>query len=349
MTEEDEEMPESNALPVLVPMKEIKETFLSDKKSPLYRAKHGRMGYIRKAAVEEVSDQELLAEIAATDKDILVALSASRKIIDQNALINAVLKQKKDISFSIVSNVITEEDVLCKIAKSSDIQELAYLALSKITETSYVNEIAKSAVDQRTRQQAITRVDDDKILSQIILHEPDITCRGVAVTKTEDQSFLSHIVHVDRDIVVCRLALDQLTDQKLLSEIACGHRNDDICSVAAERIIDGGYLALIVLKSWSAKARRAAVLRLNDLSILSEVANNDEDDAVCAAAVHRMAQRFATAGQFTNVGEHSRSKAARQTATGYIRNYYRKNRAYDLFLKSFIGLRKPRGEAATRT
>ena len=103
-------------------------------------------GWWRKLAIEETTDQKVLADIAKNDNDIELLLIAVDRLSDQKALEDVALHAKsEDIRKKAVLK-LTDSKVLLDVAKHDNHSGVRYVALTRLTD---ITALAESADNEK--------------------------------------------------------------------------------------------------------------------------------------------------------------------------------------------------------
>jgi hypothetical protein len=182
------------------------------------------VGRVRRAALYGLTSQQLLAKIATTDSDAFVRFDAAERLTDQ-ALAQA--------SFA-------------EITTHTDVGFLRMMAAERLTDQALAQaafaEIAKTDTERDFGRINAARKLTDTALAQAIFAE---------IAKDRRQSW----------DVVCE-ALRQLRDQTTLAEIATTHDDARVRETAADRFIDETMPLHTVKTPKDAEARAAATAKL---------------------------------------------------------------------------------------
>lgn len=177
---------------------------------------------VRKQAVQELTDENILTEIAYNDESGSVRHEAVKKITNQKVLID-ILKTDRDkwVCFGAVEKItdITvlsdvaenhfDDDVRLKAAIKSNNEKVLmelllkyedvtytmkeeYLdALKLITDEDKITKIANQARNKRLRIESINRITNQDTLMDIAVYDKDSKIREKATQKIEDKELLS--------------------------------------------------------------------------------------------------------------------------------------------------------------
>jgi hypothetical protein len=132
--------------------------------------------FVRKAAVESLTDQGLLADMAKTDSSNLVRRAAVDKLTDQLVLAGIVKTDRSTDVRQAAIKKVTDERVLADIAKTDSIVDLRRAAVEKLTDQGLLADIAKTESIDQVRQAAIKKLTDERVLADIATTRPGDIC-----------------------------------------------------------------------------------------------------------------------------------------------------------------------------
>ena len=245
--------------------------------------------WVRQAAVEKLTDQAVLAEIAGTDGDNDVRKAAVAKLTDQAALAEVAKNiWRPDVQMAAVAK-LTDQVVLAEIAKTCSNNDIRQAALGKLTDQALLAEVARNGIRAEVQMAAVAKLTDQAVIAKVAK-----TCskyaREAAVEKLIDQAVLAEIATKDSDWNVRYAAVRKLTDQALLAEIAKTDSERGVRQAAVKNLTDQVVLAEIARSDTGFLVRRAAVKKLTDEVALAEIAKTDSIGVWREAAIARLAE-----------------------------------------------------------
>ena len=245
--------------------------------------------WVRQAAVEKLTDQAVLAEIAGTDGDNDVRKAAVAKLTDQAALAEVAKNiWRPDVQMAAVAK-LTDQVVLAEIAKTCSNNDIRQAALGKLTDQALLAEVAKNGIRAEVQMAAVAKLTDQAVIAKVAK-----TCskyaREAAVEKLIDQAVLAEIATKDSDWNVRYAAVRKLTDQALLAEIAKTDSERGVRQAAVKNLTDQVVLAQIAKTDSERGVRQAAVKKLTDEVALAEIAKTDSIGVWREAAIARLAE-----------------------------------------------------------
>lgn len=272
---------------------------------------------IRRAAVELLSDQHVLGEVAKADADEQVRGEALGRVTEAAILADIVQNGRPGKTRAAALARLTEPVFLGEVAKQNDDAELRRSATMRVTDTAVLAEIVTKDTDVRVRQVAIPRVTDAAVLAEIMTKESDASMRQFAVDRIDvslvtDELILGEVAKRHQNLASRKAATARISDATLLMEIANGTDDKGLRELAFRRmkdqsllaaaVIEGSGSALAILKLITDAAqlgriaktakdkawREKALARIEDEAVLSEVASTDPEASVRAEAGKRL-------------------------------------------------------------
>jgi hypothetical protein len=285
---------------------------------------------VRKSAVEYLTNQSDVVDIAKTESDIEIRVAAVKRIIDQSVLFEITKNDKHAlVGLSAVENPnLTDQKILSEIAINyGNNHSVGSAALKKLTNKDILNvirpyifpnatesiekpelllRIFRIAGDPKVRKAAVQNPNftDQNLLAEIAQKDENSYVRLAAVEKLTNQSALSEIINKETDNSVretakrrytylCINDLKKLTDQKILAEIAKKDENRDLRLAAVTNLTDQSLLLEIVKASDDLLLQEEAVNNPNftDQSALLDLAKSSAHLALRKAAIKKISEQ----------------------------------------------------------
>ena len=183
---------------------------------------------VRSAAVEKLTDQSILAQIARTDSSPRVRAVAAGKL--------------------------TGQELLAKIAKTDPSWRVCFEAVQKVTGQTQLADIARTATDSDIRGRAVKRLNDETLLAAIAKTDNIWAVRRAASARLADLESLVTVTGQTQLADIARTAADQdtreravksLTDQALLAAIAKTAQDPNLRCDALRKLTDRNAVAEI--------------------------------------------------------------------------------------------------------
>lgn len=239
-------------------------------------------------AVEQVTDEALLAEISKTyalPADI--CLSAFERITDpekiadvaRNAVFTKVQKKamEKTADQSVFIDILMEPDIM-NIGPFAE-------AAAKLTETSAA-EVATKAPIEYNRKLAISHLNDQQLLADIAVKEEGNTVSMAAVERLTDQNLLADLAITGATQSLRIGAIEKLTDQNLLEQIFLGSVELPERTAALSQISDYGVLEkILTLESLDKSLREDTVRKVKNQAVLAKIARDESDQKMLEATL----------------------------------------------------------------
>ncbi len=241
--------------------------------------------------VGQVNDQNKLADIAITDIRMDQRKAAVEKIMDQNLLAKVALLSDEEISLAAIEK-ISDQKILADIIIQKKYKLFSKPMIERITDQQALADIAFKACDSASGRSAIEKLSDQSILANLTI-EKDLPeeMRMTAISKISDQQLLTKLItDSDFDPGTQETIFRKINDPQHLVAIALSTKsgNMKIGVNAAQQIADPSDLFRIVMESQNVIVRRVAYLKLNDHTLLARLAKEPKDPAVRIATALRL-------------------------------------------------------------
>lgn len=253
-------------------------------------------GNVRVAAVEKLTDQKALFEIATNEvslsdteegaSKLTVCITAAGALTDE-ILAASVAKNKflnSEIRITALDNVKTPA-LLDEIFKnfyniSENAEEALVSLIEDMTDQGALAEAAASLSNETARLAAVEKITDQKILASIAENDlaPDV--REAAFEKLTDQELLTVFAMSSMDPLLGVAAVKKIRDQKKLLDVVLVDEVDylvrreavNLLAARLNEIEDQEILGGIALYTDNPNIREAAINKISDQRILSDIA-----------------------------------------------------------------------------
>ena len=178
-------------------------------------------GFIREKAMEYLTDQVALADIAQSDTQVdNIRAAAIRRLVNQETLADIAKNKCDRLGCAAFCNALKE--IICK----------------KLIEQKLLTDVAQKAKEYFVRLEAVKKLTDAQALTDIAQTDIDSNVRRAAVEKLTNMKVLVDIAKTDSDDSVREMAIEKLTDQKVLAEIAKKDTYDRVRMAIAKKLTD---------------------------------------------------------------------------------------------------------------
>ena len=211
--------------------------------------------------IENLTDKNLLVEVALNAKNIYDRLDALEKLSDP----------------------IFAQKIYTDIAKNDENKSNRMKAADKLADKNLAQEIyADIAIKGLPATEAVEKLTDQKLLEYVAKNANYIFIRLYAADRLADpitsQARYADIAKSEGDDFLARVtAVIKLTDQNVLADIALNDDDNAVSKTAAEKIIDQNQLAGIAKNAKQSAARIAAIQNLTIQDVLVDIAKHDKD------------------------------------------------------------------------
>lgn len=268
---------------------------LTDQQTLLDLVKNDPDKKIREHAVKHLTDQKTLLEIVLanpTDEDghstSGMAAAAMETITDQTMLVEIAEKVPFPPVIWNAIERITDEQLLISLAtdKNRD-YDIRRIATEKLTNQEIISDLAQNDTNPDIRAAATANLANPKLLASIAKNDRDDNVRKNAVKKLTDQALLADIAINDKEEHITWSAFEKLKDQRQLAAVATHAASALMRETAIEKITDQQALAGLAQNGADAGIRLWALWGLKDVAVLDSLSKNDPDELVRKAAGHK--------------------------------------------------------------
>jgi hypothetical protein len=266
---------------------------------------------VRRAAVEKLTDQDLLAGIAVVDEGSGVRRAAAERLVDQALLAVVAVEDRDSDVRGVAAKRVTDPVLLARMGMwvNPDMTR-------QVTDPALLTRIVAEAKDSSVRRVAARNITDQALLSKIAVSDRDYEVRVVAVERLTDQALLARLAAEDADAHVHFAAVRTLTDQALLADLAVKAKRQGVRLAAIGKVTDQKLLSQWAQENPLAPVRQAAVVRITDEGFLVNRLSAEPSAAVRTAIVDALKGKEALR-QAATVAYHAedRERALRRLQT----------------------------------
>jgi hypothetical protein len=263
-------------------------------------AKTAKPNEIRLAAIAKISDQALLADVAKVDRSSDIRSAALAKLTDETLLVDVAMSDEYgEYCLEAIKHLAEIKDSwlaqkVVGIANTTHfvacrLNELQ-AAIKKFTDQALLTDLAKQANFEKIRLAAAETITDQALLADLAVNaKPDVV-RKVAVKKITDQTLIAAIAQKDEDWFIGEAVTKIITDQTLLTDLAMNAESDDVRLAAAEKLSDQTLEQKILVDvAMNRKYFGSQIVeKISDQEPLGRLAVNAESDDVRLAAAKKL-------------------------------------------------------------
>lgn len=198
-------------------------------------AQNARDSVVYRAAMEKVTDREVLSEIARKSNDPYRRESAVKNLTDQKVLSEVARKDTDEKVREAAAYKVTDQAALAEIALKDESARIRLIAMRRLTDQKALSEVARKDESWEVREAAVKKITDQKMLSEIIREEGNDRVRKAALENLTDREVLSEIAR-NGDWNVAKLAFDRLTGEIDHADYALNAKEMDVRKAAIERM-----------------------------------------------------------------------------------------------------------------
>ncbi|HBT65652.1 MAG TPA: hypothetical protein DEB10_13430, partial [Ruminococcaceae bacterium] len=204
---------------------------------------------VREAAVKRFADQSAIEAFAKKTSDFSVCCAAIERLSNQTMLADIATHGKEALfRQAAVNNMnLTDQSVLSWVAKNDETNQVCYDAIQRLTDIFELEAVADSRASARhwveiRQEELISRMTSQTELAYIAKLDIDSAIRYAAIRKLTDQSVLAELAKTDRRDNVRKLATERITDPSVLTELAEQDSSYSVRAIAVEKIADRAVL-----------------------------------------------------------------------------------------------------------
>jgi hypothetical protein len=256
-----------------------------------FMAKYELNTQIREKAIDELSDQQIIAMFAIEEVNDELRKKAFAKLTDQGSLANVILKSKDSELVDSAWVRLNDQGILMSLADSVTAAVVRLRAIYKINNDDFLLKRSRVDISDAIRVAAVEQMKSDTILTDVAINSYYYELRCLAKSKVTDRSLIEKI-NASESAVQKNLENIQIeTNQETLSEIALKSNCDIICMAAASRLKDEKALTNVVINSTDRNVAKVAFTELNDKDGLEKVVQSASDNAIKIAASVKLHQK----------------------------------------------------------
>ncbi len=232
-------------------------------------------GNVRYKAVEKLTDQQLLSDIARDDVDKYVRSRAAENITDRKILEDLAISSSDEKIRKMAVDIIEDQKLLAKIEKEDSDEELARIA--KIGNS---NEVLNAAFDKITDLEVICDIGiKESGYIYWLCEEAKEKIKQAAKNSTDEKmlAMWSRVIESTNYSKACDI-VETFTNPQILFEVAIKSNKEHVGKTALDKITDQSVLAEIGKTANNYHVAHAAVSRITDIDILNELVKNPEKD-----------------------------------------------------------------------
>ena len=169
-------------------------------------------GRVAEAALELLTDQDRIVEVARQATDVTVQCKAVKQIESQNVL-RRLARRNPAVGVRLAATRrLSVPRTLAKVGLRDPDPDVRQAAVDRIDNPKVLRKAALNDGEPSVRQRAVQRITDAQVLGRVAIHDADPGVRLLAVERIQDQSVLSSVATTDTDHKVRTEAVRQLTE-----------------------------------------------------------------------------------------------------------------------------------------
>ena len=128
-----------------------------------------------------LTEQDILAEVAANEPNTAIRRKAVKKLTDQAALGEVAQNDKKTDIRIIALKKLTNQALIGEVAKNDKKTDVRILAIKKLTDQAALSEVAQGDTKTDVRRRAIKKLTDPAALGEAAKNDPNADNRRIAL------------------------------------------------------------------------------------------------------------------------------------------------------------------------
>lgn len=249
------------------------------------------------AAVDNISDDQLLEQLAVGHKQERIRKQACLHLKDQELLYSIACTDPRDDVRSAASSQLHDNKLWIKLLDATQgngvvDSNIRYYALTNLSEISdqMLRDIALREKSPNIAIKAASRITDMSMLREVALRSnyqirEACVCRILSVIEQYDQKQLAAVAQNDKLWEVRKYAVERLDDQAVLTQVAVTEKessikDNEVRKAAVKRISDQSSLQRIAFAQGPTLVREIAIEKLDDPEIKTQIALQDTECAI---------------------------------------------------------------------
>jgi len=256
---------------------------MEEKNSRLIAMTEGRR---RIAEIKKLDDQAAIAEFVKNDPSMTVSLTALY-LVDDQTLLADIVKNSIHLETRLrATRLLDDQAILEEVVKSDNDFEVRQAAVMKLHNQELLTEIAKN--DAMLRGAAIVGLNDKTLLLEIAKNDESDGIRLATARKLDNQVIIAEIArNVENNTFLRQSAIGSLTNKAVLREFV-KDKDAGVRMAVALTLNDQKLLEEFMKSDADREWRRQVIGKVENQTILAEIAEHDKDNVVSAWARDRL-------------------------------------------------------------
>lgn len=235
----------------------------------------------RRAAVEQLSSQETLAHVAASDELAAIRQLAVQRLNEQHALFSAATTDSDPLVRRAAVERLTDQHALAVVLdRESDARVLAE-AVARVKDQWLLLQVLRSAKTRFVWEAALAGITNESMLVIVVYEHPDANMRESAASRIVTEAEHIRFVQSHRDSRVRLIAARAIHDQPTLVRLAINDLDADVRAETVERIEDQDVLVYVVNHEADDWVRVRALRTLREPLRVLDLAKRHQPHILC--------------------------------------------------------------------
>jgi len=253
--------------------------------------KHESNTIIREKALNELTNQSIIAMIAIEDGNLYIRKKALEKITDQISLAKVIMKSQDAEIIDSAWVRLQDQEILKNLADTVTAAGVRIRAIYKILDDNFLLKRSRLDISDAIRMAAVEQIKLDKILTEVALNSYYSGLRNSARMRVTNADLIKKIIAAESIINQKLKDIRYESDQGKLAETAIKGEFDQLCIAAVHNLKDQQALASVAAYSKDRNVAKIAFTELNDPKGLEKVLTNASDNAIKIAASVKLRQK----------------------------------------------------------
>jgi hypothetical protein len=210
-------------------------------------------------AVQNLTDEAVLANVANVDEAWEVRRAAVEKLTNQSVLAKIAVEDTDDSVRRTAAGKLTDQAILAKVAAQAEARGVSVAGVGQLNDQAVLAKVAIEDSDAGVRYTAVVKLVDQAVLGKVALEEQNANVRDAAFEKLSDQAVLAEIAAKDEGNYSCA-AVTKMTDRALLAKVAIEAEDPNARGAAYDRIVGSGSLTQLCASTIPTTRRYASLL-----------------------------------------------------------------------------------------
>jgi hypothetical protein len=229
------------------------------------------VGFQSCATLKSTDPEKRIKALVKTDNTLAV-INIARSDPDERVRTKAV-------------SLLNDQKALSEIALNDTSILVCQQAVSQLTDDNHLAQVALGSKNPEIGEIAVGKIEKENLLKEIVLKSSLTQTQLIALTKMVSQADFYDIAYKSENPEVRKKALERITDEQVLLRYIMEHKEPEHPGLVIEKIKDQEKLSMIVKSDRMLKIRETALLQIDDIPTLKELAISLEEQDLANKAI----------------------------------------------------------------